>query len=100
MSKSTHVPAPAQRQDRTDELLMALDRVGQRLRYLAADANMPAARMRREILWCCYEAEAAAIHVDDGAPTVTIPDDEMVDLSVRPNGTPTETAMRKPVTMR
>jgi hypothetical protein len=66
---------------RVDELLLALDGVVQRLRYLAADPNLPAPRLRREVLWVAYSAEAAAVGAgaDDGSAAV--PDDEMVDLN-------------------
>jgi hypothetical protein len=79
---------PPVKSDRTDELLLALDGVVQRLRYLAADPNMPAARLRRELLLVAYTAEADAVPCDHDADTAVIPDDEMVDLSVRPDGTP------------
>jgi hypothetical protein len=73
---------------RTDELLQALDSAVSRLRYLAAVGDVPA-RVKRELLWISHEtAAAAARSLTAAADTAVIPDDELVDLDVRPDGTP------------
>jgi hypothetical protein len=74
----------AARERRIDELLLAMDSIVQRLRYLAADHAMPAARLRRELLWACYTLEAAAVDTGDVVPGADPDDGELVDLSVRP----------------